>query len=214
MFKMRQFTSSALALVLLAGCEGGFALPEFNLGGASALPALALHSGALTAVSPTGYCIDAGASRASRGFALLAACDAITGGDARPSINGLIVIQAGVADSASVAGAEDAFRQFLESDAGRAVLSRSGDAETVDLDGTRAGDGQVTVYFDDSAENPIAGVSPHEWRSFLDVNDRLVTVSVHSLLAAPISETAGDSLLDDAVAALLSANSRLADDDT
>jgi hypothetical protein len=170
------------------------------------LPLLALQGGAVIAAGPEGYCVDPSASNARTGFAMIAGCDAIEGGDARPRLNGLIVVQSGAANTAAVTGAEDAFRAFLESEAGRSLLSRSGDAQTIDLDGTQAGDGRVTVYFDDTAPNEIIGVGPHEWRTFLDLNGRLVTVTVLSFSAAPIGEAAGDALLNQAVDALIAAN--------
>ncbi|MFT4744076.1 MAG: hypothetical protein ACI91Z_002056, partial [Yoonia sp.] len=58
----------------------------------------------------------------------------------------------------------------------------------------------------DSAATVIESMQNAEWRSFFDLNDRLVTVSVRGIDAAPLSERDGVVLLEQAVAALIAAN--------
>lgn len=187
----------------MAGCAGSFSLA--GLGG-TPLPALALRGGAVMAAGPDGYCVAPAASNAYNGFALLVSCDAIAGRMGRPNINALITMQVGDAASASVVGSEPMFQAFLASDAGRVLLSRSGKAETVKIGAIDSRQGQITAVFDDLSPVPVRGFQQREWRGFVDVGDRLVTLTVRGLARDPLSDQRGRTLLDQAVAALRAVN--------
>lgn len=194
----------ALSLIALTGC-GGFSLA--NMGGAP-LPSLALRGGAVIAAGPDNYCVAPSVSNPGNGFALLAACDVISGGKSRPSINALITTQVGDVASASVAGSEPVFRAFLETDAGRALLSRTATASTITIAELDSRQGQVTVVFDDTSPAAFAGLQQREWRSFVDVGDRLVTLTVRGLAGDPLSDARARALMNQAVGALRVANAQ------
>jgi len=186
----------------LAGCEG------FEMGG-EAPPAkqAALLGGAVNVAGPDGFCVDVADSRLGRGFAILAPCVTLglegAGVVSQPAI---ITVQAGRAGTAAITGSEPAFAGLLNTEAGAALLSQSGDASTVEILDSRSADNQVTVSFEDSAGAPIAGTQDREWRAFVDINGRLVPISARGLAAAPFGSASGDRMLDAAVAAMVSAN--------
>ena len=94
----------------------------------------------------------------------------------------------------------------LQGVSGPIILARDGDTSTVMVKQVIQADARVSVYFDDDAPAAIYGTQEAEWRSFIDVNDRLVTVSVRGFDFAPLSARDGERLLDQAVAVLIAAN--------
>lgn len=191
--------ASLAAFSVVAACSG------FGLGG-TAVPSLALLGGDLTALGPDNYCVDAQSSRPSAGFAILAPCRTISGSGPSVLVPAVIVVQADAAGSASVGGSEPAFAAFLESDAGAALLSASGNPEDIGPRRTRVSDGAVQAYFEDRGAAPVPGTQSAEWRAFIDLNGHLVTVGLRGLETNPLSRDAGTALLGEAIEALVSAN--------
>jgi hypothetical protein len=95
---------------------------------------------------------------------------------------------------------------LLETDVGAALLSQTGSAATIDVIDTVSAANKVTVYFADTDASPITGTQDHEWRAFVDIDGRLVTVSARGLASAPLGQSTGAALLDAAVAAVMAAN--------
>ena len=157
---------------------------------------LSLLGGDVRARGPEGYCVDQGASNARRGFAVLAGCALLSEGAAvMPTLDGLITIQFGDEDTASVAGKETAFAQFLETESGRALLASNGDLDNVSEVSTVTGDTGVMARFEDTSGPVFAGTSGPQWRGFLDINGRLTTISVLSFDREALSRGEGERLL-------------------
>ena len=191
-----------LSLMALTGCNE--VLPD--LSGAEPITELALVGGAVTAAGPSDYCVDATTSQPRRGLALIAACSTLKGEGAIPWRNAVIAVQVGEAGSAAVAGFEAQMAAFLETPAGAALLSRSGQPDAIEVRDTTAGQRGVTVIFTDTGPLPIPGTQQAEWRGFMDINDRLVTVSLRGLADDPLREGDGASLLREAMSAMRAAN--------
>ncbi|MDC1381468.1 hypothetical protein N8315_08590 [Octadecabacter sp.] len=168
---------------------------------------LALLGGDVRARGPEGYCIDQGASEARRGFSVMAGC-ALLSSDAAvmPALDGLITVQFGDEDTASVTDNEDAFAAFLESDAGRGLLAGDGDPVNLSEVSTITDRAGVLARFEDTSGPAIMGTSGPQWRGFLDVNGRLVTISVLSFDRGALSRGEGERLLTVAMAELAEAN--------
>lgn len=199
---MVRFAFALACTVGLAGCEG------FN-SGTSAPPVkqAALLGGAVGVAGPDGYCIDVSDSRLARGFAIIAPCANLGLVGARVMVpSAIVTVQAGRIGTAAVSGSEPAFAGLLETDAGAALLSRSGDASSVDVLDTTSSDNKVTVYFEDKEGAAIPGTQDQEWRAFVDINGRLVTISARGLATAPMSAQTGKLFLDQVVAAVVGAN--------
>lgn len=185
-----------LALGALAGCDLDMA----------STPQLALLGGDVTARGPEGYCVDQRASRPASGFAVMAGCALISTSTIMPQTEGLITMQAGPAGSAAVTGSEAALAQLLRSSAGAALLSETGQAETVQIEQVEAATGVVIVRFRDRAPAAIEGLERAEWRAFLDINGHLTTIGVRGFDRAPMPVERGLRLLEQAIRAVRSAN--------
>lgn len=174
---------------------------------------LSLRGGAVIAAGPNAYCADASASRPAVGFAIFATCAAL-GDDTRGTAPiGVVTVQAGPTDSAIVDGQEAAMIAFLQTAQGAETLSREGDASTVKVQSTKEGEGVVSVRYTDGAPSGVAGQQSLEWRAFLDIKGRLVTVSVRGLKDAPMERSVGSALLRQAIAAIRAANTSAAETD-
>lgn len=148
------------------------------------------------ATPPKGYCFDDVSSPTARDFVIVAPCSTLGAADAaRPDVIGFATVQVGPADSGSVADDELTLRDYLITDDGAHLLSRTGDEKDIDILTTQAFNNQVMIHFTDAGPPPLAGLQQEEWRAFKNVNGRLVTVGVRGLAAAPLQEGSGASLL-------------------
>lgn len=168
---------------------------------------LALLGGDVRVRGPEGYCIDQTASDARRGFAVLAGCALLSDEAAvMPNPDGLILVQFGDADTASVTDNEEVFAAFIASEQGRAILSSDGDPAKIASVSTVTDRAGVLARFEDTTGPSFAGTSGAQWRGFLDVQGRLTTVSVLSFDRNPLSAAAGERLLVVTMAELAEAN--------
>ncbi len=203
--------SAVAAGLALAACG---ALPDLpGLGGSPArqslttgVPAFAILDGAINVQGPEGFCVDTGVSVPARGFAVLAACGLISDIATVPAIEGLLTMQVGAAGSAVVNGSEQTMRDLLQSEPGVQLLATNGRPDSITIDQIDTRDGLVVVHFTDTAPPVVEGVEQLEWRAFLDLGDRLATISVRGLTRAPLRRDTGLLLLDQAVFALQAAN--------
>jgi len=175
--------------------------------GGGGVQSLAVAGGAVTVQGPEGYCVDSRISRPARGFAALASCALISDIAVVPGIEGLITVQVGDAGSAIVGGAEQDLSAILRSQTGAGLLANNGDPETVVMDTVETSAGLVIVHFTDTAPPIVDGLEQLEWRAFLDLGDRLVTIGVRGFDRAPLGRDQGLRLLNRAVYSLRSANS-------
>lgn len=182
---MRRLAWAVLTVGAMTACTAG---PPVR--------SMALVGGDVTVTTPAGYCVDGSASKPRAGFAVIAPCSTLGTGDAAPAVLGLATVQVGPADSGSVAGAEPAWRDLLNSDSGAALLSAVGRSDTVTVLGSQVQANAVKVHFADTAPPPMAGLQADEWRAFLDMNGRLVTVAVRGPARAPLQDGTGAWLLD------------------
>lgn len=150
----------------------------------------------VVAQTPRGYCVDMRASDPAAGFAVVAPCATFDATQDAPASFGIATIQIGAAGSGTVRGAETTMRDFLTTDAGAALLSGTGNGDTVSGVSARKSDGRVTVRFTDSSPPGMAGLQSQEWRSFTDVNGRLVTIALRGLATAPLDDSTGTWLLN------------------
>jgi len=204
-----------LALSGLAACDSvtarvtdglsQFGVPSDATG--EGIRTLALLGGDVRVRGPDGYCVDQSASNARRGFAVMAGC-AVLSADApvMPSLNGLITVQFGAEGSASVTGNEDYFAEFLKTETGRSLLAQSGDMASISRVETVSDRAGVLARFEDASGPVIAGTSGPQWRGFLDIDGRLVTVAVLSLDHDDLSRGQGERLLIVAMAELAEVN--------
>jgi hypothetical protein len=194
-------TRAALFLALVAG----LAACDTPLPG-QATRSLAVAGGAVRVQGPDGYCVDTTTSRPETGFAVLGACSLLGAGGGAPSSDGFVTIQVGDPGSAIVAGSEGDLATLLRTPQGAALLTDKGNATTVTINQLDRGVGLVSVRFSDRAPPPVDGLMAEEWRAFLDIGDRLVTIGVRGYTRAPLTAGQSQQILYGTVAALRAAN--------
>lgn len=163
------------ALAALGGCAT-------SLGGPPDSVTLPVAGRSVTVAGPPGFCIDAQSTTtgAPGAFVLLADC-ALLGGTPIDTPPVGAVLTASVASAP--AGEGDAptltlvrLARYLETPTGRALLGRSGEGVRVLASRNR---GEVLYLFvEDRGPQPVAGIDPRFWRAFLDIEDRLVVLSL------------------------------------
>lgn len=177
-----------LAALLLTGCVAA---------GGAATRSLAVAQGTVIVAGPPGYCVDRRLSRTGPGeaFVTLGNCAALSPGATGPA--GVpAVLTATVSDRPATPPDPARLEAFLRSDAGRAALSRSGRAETVQILAARREGAMLLVQIrDGSAVGPGPATGPDYWRAVFDAGGRLVTASVLSFAGRPLDRDEGFRLL-------------------
>jgi hypothetical protein len=187
---MMRLGLAAIVALAVAACTP----PEVTRG-------VMLGDGYIAAMSPSGYCVDPVASQPQRDFAILAPCAAL-GGDGTPDVIGMATVQVGPTDSGDIALDEIALRDFLITDAGTSLLSRSGDSADITVLSTQAFSDQVMIHFSDSGTPPVAGLQAEEWRAFRTVAGRLITIGVRGYATTPLADGPGATLLKRIIAGI------------
>ena len=177
--------AAACAAIALTACA-----PQME-----ATRALPVSDGIVIA-APPGYCIDDRASRVERdggAFVLMGSCAAISQ-DARaprPATPGVLTVT--VSDTALALDGADMARalgRYFDTDEGRAILSRSGNAGAVDiLDNDVVGDALILHFTDESVTG--LGLSREHWRALFRLDGRLVTVAVSGFQDVPMTSREG-----------------------
>ena len=181
-----------------------------------AAPSSLLVSNDVVVSGPPGYCIDKQASRVAESgeaFVLLGSCASITGeaGAERPDHPGLLTVTV----STHLVGLNDAdlapaLSGFFQGEAGRAALSRSGEAGAIQLLETRVVRDKLVLHFTDASVRS-KGIASEHWRSIFSVNGRLVTAAVSGFGDRPLSDAEGYDTLEDLSARIRRASEDLKD---
>jgi hypothetical protein len=156
---------------------------------------------------PPGYCLDEGSVAVTRNaaFALVADCmqdhqaklengsGAGRAGEialprAFPGI--LTVAVSGEPAYGWETGALDAFEELLGAEAGLKLLGRGNSPAPGTIIATRRIGGALYVLIDEPAAEQAPILAPRFWRAFIDINERLVLVTVSSFSDRPIAEDA------------------------
>ena len=198
------------AALLLGGCGGGLG-PWGGSDGDSADREVAVTSDAVTITGPQGYCVDPTATRnrSETAFVLMGNCAVISNARSagQPAVNAVLTASVSEADPGrSLRESIPELDDFFRSDTGRELLSRSGDAETVQiLDSFHQGD----VFYlraRDASAGDIQDVSAEYWRAYMDLGARIVTLSVLGIEGQPLSSEQGLATLRQFTGAVAAAN--------
>lgn len=147
---------------------------------------------------PTGYCPDVASIKDadSNAFVALAMCSRMKAGDVDAQVPALLTVSVqGPSDQNVVTGAENAFIAFLDTNAGKSVIARSGNASDVVLSDVQRDGRAVYAWVDDTSAGIPAGVRSAAWRGFFDLNGRLVSLAAYQLTSEPYDKEAGLKLL-------------------
>lgn len=214
----------------VSGCLGGGGKsrpdlsdsPIFSAGTATPRADLvrskAVMGGAVVIAAPKGFCIDTTAHRDTEAgaFVPMGACAALTRNPADPKPAKPAFLTATVlpmpVQAAALPQDPDArlreARAFVQSDAGRAALSRAGTADTVALLDVRSASDVLYVRVKDTADGLPPALSQTTWRAFFELNGLLVTASATAFAEHPFGQGAGYELLRDFVTRIRRENKR------
>ncbi|MCX8509058.1 MAG: hypothetical protein ORN49_09320 [Rhodobacteraceae bacterium] len=171
-----------------------------------------LAGGGVTVAGPSGYCVDPSASHEGKkgAFVLLGSCASLAGSSDRASPQTAAILTATTSPSgageATLSGFFPTMARFLQSDAGRKALSRSGQARTVTIQKIASVEDVMYVSVRDTARAPGQDVETDYWRALFSLNGQIVTLSVLSLKTMPLDQTAKRALLERFVARVKSAS--------
>ncbi|GAB5449023.1 hypothetical protein [Gymnodinialimonas sp.] len=199
-----------LGVALLLG-QGLLAACVSLGGGADAPRQVQVTSDQVTITGPRGFCVDPTATRnaGDTGFVLLGNCAAISGSARAGQPEVQAVLTAAVSAPSGGAGLTEnlgALEAFFRSEDGRALLSRSGDASSVEILDTRVQAGMFLLHARDTSAGDVVGVASDYWRVYMDIGPRLATLSVLALEDAAVSDAAALATLTQFAAAVQGAN--------
>lgn len=183
---------AAVALSAMAACEMGAGLELPSVFSSDGVRSIDVMDGWGTIRAPRGYCVSPETSRPADGFVTMAPCYIAAGSGNAPQYEGLITVQVGAAQSAIVQGNEAEMLAFLQDDAGLTVIADRPGLSTI---GGQVHGSVVEILIQEGLSANISGVKPHEWRAFLDVDGRLVTIAVRPFALNPISDSEALELL-------------------
>lgn len=195
-----------LVALALAGCVGGLG------GGNSDAPRqVQVTSDAITITGPRGFCVDPTATRNSgdTGFVLMGNCAAISGSarSGQPDVRAVLTAAVSAPSSgAGLTGNLDALEAFFRSEDGRALLSRSGDPDSVQILDTRRQGAMFLLHARDTSTGEVVGVASDYWRAYMDIGPRLATLSVLALEDAQVTDAAALATLTAFALAVQGAN--------
>jgi hypothetical protein len=166
----------------LAGCGGNFLFG----GGEDAPTEAAVTRDLVVITGPEGYCVDPTATRNSEdtGFVLMGNCAAIANSRRVVQPATLAVLTAAVSaasDGGRLADSMADLDAFFRSEDGLRLISRAGDAESVTVLDTLVEGDVFLLHASDTSDGAIDGVQEDYWRAYLDIGNRLATLSVIAL---------------------------------
>ena len=197
--------------VLFAGCVAG--VPGSTGPSTKAAPTkMALAGGAVIISGPPGYCVDTSASQdsANGAFVLLGSCASLSASPSgrKPQNPAILTasVFAGSGDDAAFAASFPAMAKFLSSSAGRAALSRSGQANSVQIAQITSVKDVMYIRASDRAAAKGEEVETEYWRALMSLNGKIITLSVLGLRDLPMKSDAKRQLLEGFVARVRVAN--------
>jgi len=190
------------ALGFLAACEGGF--------GGHVQRNVTVADDAVTIAGPRGFCVDPRATKDSDGqaFVLFGNCAVLAEGNhPQPDYRALLTAAVRENPGEPISDQFAAVREYLKTVDGRALLSRSGDPESVRVLDTVARGDVLYIYARDTSDGYAKDMSSEHWRAFFDVHGRIVSVAVLGFESQPISKRDGLIALQDFTGIILDNNS-------
>ena len=213
---------AVLLLMVLAGCNlsGKGGVSRTGTGAAGARSATVEVAGrSLQIAGPRGYCVDAASIEVSgaNAFALLGPCPVISRSPLAPHPDRAAILTATFGPATTQGGVQQSAQRmeaFFRSDAGRAALSRSGDAGSVLIMDSFFNDGVYYLRARDSSPAIVPGAAPDSWRAWFDLPGQIASVSVTGTTSQPLSPDQGLDLTRRFVSVLRERNGAPGGDDT
>ncbi len=201
-----------IACLGLAACGGGFqgggsapsAQPNpggmfSGIFGTRADSDITVTQNQIVIAAPDGFCVDPTGTEdaGTSAFVLMGNCAALSGRtrSAQPAAAAILTASVGEHHGTAVADRLVEMNDYLRSETGRAALSRSGTADTVEVLDSFAQDDVFYLRARDTSPARDPDMAPEYWRAFLDARGSLVTLSVIGTRAAPMNPQTGLEIL-------------------
>lgn len=194
------------ALIALSGCE------MFDGLGGRPAERIVVASREVVVAGPEGYCIDTSLSRVGdpTPFVLMGSCASISGRASDPMPAEPAVLTVAVSRDLGTEIPVEALRAYVETDAGRNALSRTGTEGGTEILELRQADGGLLMHLADGADVRLPEVANTFWRALFSIEGRVFTASVMPLYDRPLSNEAGFSTLRELARRLRVENARYA----
>jgi len=173
--------------------------------------ALQLLNGGIVIQGPTGYCFDMTVLRSevTNAFVVLGSCAALEGKGQQGKQSAILTATVTSADAPGAPLAQNfpAMAAFLQSEPGRAAISRAGDARSVRVVSVSAADEVLYLRAADAAA-AVWGqpVEQDYWRAIFEVNGKYVTLTTLGLKDRPLGAAEKRRLLEAFVRSVRKAN--------
>lgn len=195
---------TALVLLCVTAC-GDDPLAGFSAGNGvyKSQSEIIVTSDRVVLRGPTGFCVDPKSSkhRPSQAFVVFGNCAAITGDKELPQPFVNAIATATVLPSGrqvpSIADSGVALSTYFSSDAGKAALSATGDAKSIEVLDSFTRNGAFFIHAREKGQPVLPGTANTYWRGYFDVKNSMVALSVIGLKDAPLSSADGLQTLYD-----------------
>lgn len=194
-------------LAIFAGLSACDTLPTLNLkmpslGGSKGETETVVTRDNVTLKAPHGFCVDPQSSTRgpSSAFVVFGNCAAITNSFTapQPEINAIVTSTVRPADPSlpKIGNSGEQLARYFDSEVGQIVLSRSNKSQSIDvLESGSSKSGAFFLYVTDTSEGAPEGTENTYWRGYFDAKNSVITVSVLSLDANPLSRSEGLKIL-------------------
>ncbi len=181
---------AAAAVLSVAALSGCLQAPE-----ESAQREVTVSRSAVTIAGPSGFCVDRATLRDDEesAFVLLGNCAAIARSPRQPQPEVRALLTAAVQELGAVSIRDQGTQvaEFLKTEQGRALLSRTGDATSVAILNTRKSGDVLYLHAYDKSPGYVPGMSSEQWRAMFDLDGAIVSLTVLGFEDEPLSADAG-----------------------
>ena len=205
-----RISDGTIRAVLFAAALSGLAACAVDLGGSAARD-ITVSRNAVTIAGPSGFCVDPRATRdaGAEAFVLLGNCAALSRADRRvqPPVRALLTAAVREYEGQPLSSQMSLLDDYLRSTDGRALLSRSGDPDTVSVLASFARGDVLFVRLSDTSPGYAPRMSAEHWRAVFDWRGTVVSTAVLGFDDRPLSESDGLATLEDFTRIIRSRNS-------
>ncbi|PTV95151.1 hypothetical protein C8J27_10595 [Rhodobacter aestuarii] len=198
----------ALGTMALSGCVAVVPLPIIKPAEVSSRANVL--DGSLTLAAPEGYCVDPKSRQdgAEAAFVLWGNCAAIArdGSAPQPKHRALLSATVGPMPDVPLETALKNYETFFQSEAGRAAMARSGQAEDVEILTVQEQERRLLFKISDRSAVTKGPLDTVYWRAITGLDRHIAALSVMPMRGSALSDKAQLSLLQSLEASIRAAN--------
>lgn len=150
---------------------------------------------AVTIAGPSGFCVDPATLRDEEesAFVLLGNCAAIarSSRQPQPEVRALLTAAVQELEAVSIRDQGSQVAEFLKTEEGRALLSRTGDATSVGILNARKSGDVLYLHAYDKSPGYVPGMASEQWRAMFDLDGAIISLTVLGFEDEPLSADTG-----------------------